>query len=404
MVSPAILFSGCPSLAINDWTIVHEDHAGDVISTFKPENLRFTLNKLENGAHTINYEVSRGRGLVVPNFIGPYRTNFKLTIDGYTDPILAGMHTSLQLENDTEAGLVGGKGWGHYLERRFWPYDDSDPNAHRVGTPTTTADNPPTGLAYYIADEDGVDVSIILTDILDEVLAEPNSLVLTYTIASMGITVDYYTIDLIDTENILSKITALAQRDPGEFDFEVDNLKEFKVYPGRQYSLDVVNDEEHADIQHYFHANQPETGLVSCQFTNTGPMATRVIGSGGALANGFVSVREYVPGSEVFYLLESAESFQDVSDADTVDRMTRKQLLFGMNPVHEITIVAAADLITDFWTKFKPGRAIWLACDLGMHVIDSAQEIISMEVTPDQSGDTLVTIKLNQIYESVGIS
>jgi hypothetical protein len=381
-----------------EWTIVHLDHDEVEIDTFHPENLQFNLEKGENGPHTINYEISRSADNVAPLFVRPYVTDFELYRD--TDLILAGMHTMFSVNSDEEHCKIGGKGWLHYLERRFWPFDPNDPDAHKVKhTGSPTPDDPGEGFAYKEFDLDPMQ---IIADILDEVLAEPESLAITYSLTNIGETVDIYTIDLIDTENILSKIQSLAQRDPGDFDFWITNAKQFQRANPRIYDLAIVDDDTEAE--HIFEASDLDTGLNNVRFTNTGPEQTRLYGQGVSQAIERVSRREYIPGSEQFRLLEGHTSFGDVSDSTSVSRLTRKKMLFGLNPVHEITIEVVTEQISNFWTRFKPGIGIWLYADLEGWDIQSAQEVVTMNCSIDNEGNELVTLKLNQIYGAETLS
>lgn len=402
-------------MELTDFSIEHYDHDGDIITSFSPENLKFSLLKGENGPHTISYELSRSRASVGPDFIGPYRTSFRLYAQASTTPVflLAGVHTSLEVESDQEMASVAGKGWLHVLERRFFPYEASGPNVHRIkfGGGSPTSDDPPTGFAYYLADEDGFAVGDIITELTAEVFDFSNEWGLSVNVASIGSDEStgpiYYTIDLIDTENILSKLTSLSQRDPGEFDFFMTEDSDDRVihFVGpRRYSLDVVDDPEDADIQHIFDSENPQSGLISVKFTNTGPAATRLVGTGSSLAEGSVSTRQYNPGIDSYGMLESEINFPEANDADSIEKLTRKALLFGTNPVHEITITAAPELVTNFFAKMKPGKAIWLTANLEAHNIDSAQEIVQVDYDVDASGESIATITLNQIYAAVGLS
>jgi hypothetical protein len=387
-------------MAAAKWTVKHLEHDGTVLSTFKPENLTFSLEKGENGPHTVSYELSRGNDSVTPAFVGPYRTDFELYSD--TDLIVAGMHTLFNVESDQEHVKIGGKGWLHYLQKRYWPFDPNDPNAYRkkAGLAAPDDDDPPTGYAYAVT---GIDSMDIIGDMLDMITADPNSLEITHSLVDIGHD-PVFSIDLIDTESIYDKIVTLSQEDPGEFDFWVTNAKVFQRAAPRLYSLDVVEDEEHADIEHIFDSEVLDSGLHSVGFTNTGPVATRLRGTGSSQSTTLASVREFFDGSAEFRLLEDNISFGHVNTQSRVVTLTRKHMLFGVNPVHEITITVVSDRIANFWTRFKPGKAIWLKANLEGWNIDSAQEIVTMTCNPDNAGNELVTMRLNQIYAAVGIS
>ncbi|HEY1248646.1 MAG TPA: hypothetical protein VGE97_06645 [Nitrososphaera sp.] len=380
---------------MSDLTLVNMEHDGTVINTFQPENLQFTLNKGEQGPHDISYEVSRS-AILAENQVGPYRTDFKLIDDTSGDPvtIMAGMHTMVSVTSDEEHAKFAGKDWLHYLERRNWPYDDGDPNAFRLGIPVTTSDEPPPDFAYYVV---GRDSATIIKDILDLVLDFTNSLDLTYTLPPIGHAVELFTIDLIDSENILSKIQTLSKEVPGEFDFWVEpDTKEFVMVAPRQYDIGVVDDDSLAE--YIFDSSDPSGGMFTVSWTNTGPAETRLTGTGSNPSKSLVSVREYIPSSNVFRILERQENFGDVFSGGRLERLTRQQLLFDLNPVHEVTLSVVPESISDFWTIFKPGKAIWIRAELEVHTIDAAFEIVAIDGQSDSNGNMLASFRLNQIY------
>lgn len=372
-------------------TVNHREHDGTLIATYQPENLQFTLNKGENGCHVISYEISRA--IVTADFVGPYRTDFELLVDGSAVNILSGMHTNYSIQSNEEHVKIAGKDWLHYLEKRYWPYDDSNPNFYRFAIPTTDADHPPTGYAYFQVARDS---ALIVKDMLDQVLSLTDSLNLTYTLTAMGYTVDVFTIDLIDTENILSKIQTLSQEDDGEFDFWVEPDQEFVIYPGRQYNIGVVSDPTMA-IHTFDYADQ-STGMFELGFTNNGPLETRLIGTGSNPSSSLAAVRAYAPSSAVFRLLENNISFGDVFNGDRVQKLTRKNLLFDLNPIHDVSLTVIPESVTNFWSDFKPGKAIWVTGDLDGHLVDSAQEIVAIDGSCDADGNLIASLRLNQIY------
>jgi hypothetical protein len=399
---------------MSDATIYHDEHDGTLIEVFYPENLQFTLNKGENGPHDISYEVSRS-ALLSPDSVGPYRTDFRLNLSTSTDDpvvIMGGMHTMVSVASDQEMVQFAGKDWLHYLERRYWPYDDTDPNAYRAGhTPSfpTTAgsglegdplNDPPANLAYAVSfDVEALDSMTIIKEMLDVVLAQPNSLDITYSLSPIGHIPIYFTIDLISTETILSKIQGLSQEDPGLFDFWIDYNKHLHVVSGNQYPSGVVSDASLAE--HTFDTTNPSSGIFTVSWTNTGPEQTRLIATGSNPSSSLAVVREYTPASDVFRLLEKNQNFDMTFEKYELRNRARKAELYGLNPVHEVTLSVLPESVSDFWTKFRPGKAIWIYADLEVHTIDAAFEIVSMDFSSDSSGNEVVNFRLNQIYASM---
>lgn len=383
--------------------VIHKEHDGTTItSAFTPENLNFTLNKGENGPHNVQYEISRSRSIVGPDFVGPYRTDFELRID--SELIIAGPHVDFEVNSNEEHAKVAGMDWLHRLQLINWPFDRSDIHAYQYkedGTSPATLDDPPEGFAWYITARSS---NYIIDKMLNIVLSQPYVIpTFTWTFPAVGNSIELFTVDLIDTESMYDKIKSLSDEEPGQFDFWVEPDKEIKMVTPRQYDLAVVDDEDHVDIQHIFDITVPESGLLVVNFRNSGPQYTRLLGQGTSQATNLVSTRQYEPAMDTFGRIEGSESFGNIPTQTRVSRITRKYLLFGLNPVHEISIVVAPEAITDFWTKFKPGRAIWLKADMEAHNIDSAQEIVSMDGIYDNLGNLTVTLRLNQIYASAGL-
>lgn len=374
-------------------------HNGDVIADyFNPQNLTFTLNKGENGPHDISYEVSRSQGLVYPGFIGN-DTDFELW-RGDTK-IMTGMVTAFNISSNQESVQISGKSYLHYLSKRFWDFDASDIHAFqfKLGLTPATANDPPQGFSYFQRD---VEVMQIVKDLLDMVLLDDNSLDFTYVLPAIDHTIHLFSVGWPDTEDILSKITTLSQEEPGEFDFWMDVNKVFRIAAPRQYDLDVYNDESLAE--HVFDSSFPETGFHEISFSNTGPQFTWLLGQGASTSPTVASTRQYLPGSEQFRRLDGYVSYPDVLGQTRVDNLTRRKLLFGLNPIHEVTLTVMPERVNNFWTRFSPGKAIWVKADLEGWKLDAAMEIVSMDCSPDLDGNEPVTFKLNQIYQSEGIN
>lgn len=384
------------------WTVKHLEHDDTLLATVRPENLTFTLNKGENGPHLVNYELSRAHPVVVPQFIAPYATDFELLRDD--DVIVSGMHTMLGVSSEEEHVKISGKGWLHFLQRCLWPFNDTDVDAfvYGFGLVAPTLGDPYSGYAYTAENQEVMD---IITDMLTLVLSFDDTVPITHSLVSIGHDIEFFGIDVIDSESIYDKIVTLSQEDPGEFDFWVDNNKEFHRIAPRKYNVaNVVDNEDDVDIKHVFDSQILDSGLHSVSFTNTGPDATWLLGTGATQSHDLADVRSYAPAVVQFRRLMAMASWSGVITPERVARLTRKKLLFGLNPVHEITITVVTDRIANFWTRITPGCAIWLKSNLEAHNIDSAQEVVSIECSPDLQGNELATLRLNQIYGADTIS
>src|SRR5262245_30197191 len=121
--------------------ITHMEHDGTIRDTFRPEDLHFTLRLDEPS--DIDYEASLAMPNMRAGFVGPYRTDFLLTVDG--EPVIGGLHTPYERQGEDESVRIAGKCWMHYLEKRHYPFDPQAPTLFRHGVGGTTTTYPPAG-------------------------------------------------------------------------------------------------------------------------------------------------------------------------------------------------------------------------------------------------------------------
>jgi hypothetical protein len=383
-----------------NWYIDHLRHDDlSIFQTIRPENLHFVLNARDKS--TIDYEIScsavdlSGSPVVSEmgpgesGFIGPWRTGWNLRFGSQI--IAAGVHTSVSGSLGDDYMKVAGVDWVGYLDQRLYPFDPRPDhvNDYVIGTP-------PAGLAY---EDVSVDASVIINNLWQAIFGRPNSLPLTYGPLTVGLTVPYFRLDLGDTTTLLEQIQDLADFFPG-FDFWVDPLTlEFQTaYPYR-----------FGDITALIEAGSTGPNIVystddvvpdSLDFTNTGPAQTHLFGTGSGLASELGTALGTIDGEETFWRTDGQYDAGDVYDQDSLDGLTAQQLSYGLNPIHEISLVLDPARITDFWEKFKPGVAIWVDEDLLFHQIQSPQRVVSIDATVSNDGNVTATIGVNQIYDT----
>lgn len=373
------------------WTINHKQHDGTLIHSIRPENLKFTLNK--KPPHNISYEMSLSRPEVSPDFIGPYRTDFELKYGSTT--IMAGMHTSVNLGINSDVIEITGKDWWHYLELRHYPFDPNTPHPP-AAWPGSTRDyvigSPAAGLVY----ETNADVAVVIKNLLDQTLGRPNSLAMTYPTltTSLGIP-SHFSLSAADTTMIAGHIDSLSEIDPG-FVYECLYTKEIRLYSPQKYNTDVWDTPAHA-----IHIFDTDEGIIDLDYTNNGPAATHWLGTGGGTGDLRLGAAKGLPANQAVYRrIDGTEDYGDLPNRDIVVARTMSDLKVYAQPQHDIMLTVDPQFISNFWSIFTAGQAIWIDIDLDAHHIDSAQEIMNMECEVSNEGDAKVVMGCDQIYDA----
>lgn len=396
-----------PMTNANEYYIDHFDSTLTVFQTFRPEKFQLVLN-LRN-PDTISYQISNsakdmaGANVIFRtpitniSMIGEYRTGW-LFRQGYT-PIAAGLHTMINTKAGEEFCSVGGKGWQHYFEKRQFPFNGANVMAEAL--------SPKYGMAYE-AGPGGQDVAVILNAVLNAVFAKANSWPIgfptangTFALANLG-KVIHFDLPIGDQTFMSDIIYQMSEISPG-FDYETTWDMLFKIaapyFFGDPTTFDITDPTDSHWI-YVFDGSDDAHTPYELEFTGTGPLGTHVTGYGDGSPQMAVS-KGYAAGQTQFHRLDASYQFSNISNRSVVDDMTSRELAYGLNPVHEIPLSVLPVQIANFWTTFKPGRAIYINYDLDIHKIQSGQRIISMTLTEDAtgSGEPVVDLGLNQIYD-----
>jgi hypothetical protein len=389
-----------PMADANEYYVDHFDSTLTVFQTIRPEKLNAILNI--RAPDTITYEISMsakdlaGNNVVFRNpidnssFIGSQRTGWLLR-QGYT-PISAGLHTSVRGRLGEDFMQVAGADWSSYFARRQFPFDGSNVLAEAIG-------GAPHGLAYEAT---SIDVATILTNILDAVLAKANSWPITYTLAATGIST-HWEIPIGDQTFISAMISTLSDIAPG-FDFETTWDMVFKIaspyFYGDPTTFDIT-DPTRTEWTHVFDGSDDAHTPYDLDFTNNGPVSTHISGYGADNSPYIAVTKGYGAGQVQFHRLDASYDFSNIVNRSALDAKTSKQLAFDLQPQHEIPVSVLPSQIVNFWTKFKPGRAIYIDADLLFHEIQSGHRIVSMNISDDENaGEMKVDLGLNQIYST----
>lgn len=374
---------------------------GSFISIY-PENLTFDeeIRAVGNIAFQISFSAKDQDGNIVVSghdVIGPYRTYYRLRY-GYR-AIMAGVITSWSTTLGADFMSVTGKTWEHFFERWMYPFDprpshvndyvlyDTYQNDELIGTGAIT----PQGLAYQAYQRD---VILILSDIISQTMnAVPHRLIfdLSNLTTLSGIKTNYQ-LSLGDTSYMDSFVNGLAGTGIG-FDWWISWTR--KLYWASPFRFG--NPGSPSYVHSFTDTDLPE----GTEFTNNGPIATHILGTGAGLAAQTTLGRAYgyVPAQEQFTRLDAAVDFGDVRNVNQLIEKTQRELSFDLQPQHEIPLILNPDEFLFYWSNFRKGRAIHIDVELVAHRINSYQQLKRYEASMDQEGNVEVNWTLQQIYD-----
>jgi len=386
---------------------------GNFVSTY-PEQLAFDDqigNGLSNngvGNCSWQYSLSaldQDGGTVVTghDFIGPYRTYYRLRYGNVV--IQAGPTVSWTTILGSDIMSVAGKTWEHYLERWMYPFDGrTNPDHTQDYKFTNTFQNDeitgsgvltPAGLVYQASLRD---VIRIFSDIFSTTMNVPNRQIFDISnLASLSGVKTNYQLTLGDTSFMNSLITSLAGIGIG-FDWWISHDK--KIFWATPYRY---GNNSSPTIIYTFDGSDDAHTPDDLEFTNNGPAATHVEGTGAGLATATTLARAYGDSTNqiVFTRLDQNYDFGDVRNVDELIAKTQKQLSLDLNPQHIIPLKVNPARISNFWSTFRKGRAIYINYEMIAHKIDSPQQLVSYNATTTDEGEVVVDFTLKQIYNTV---
>lgn len=371
----------------------------EVDVSFRPENWHVELNIREPDTVAVDISFSAldmsGATIVSGHdFIGPWRHGWLLR-QGWT-PISAGPITSVRTRKGSDFMSVGGKDWLHYFQRRQFPFNGDPTVPGNEDGMLEAFTGSKLGFGYYV---ENADIATHLDNIISMVLNKDYSFGITYALAPIGKAINYE-IPIGDQRFISDMIGELSDVAPG-FDFETTWDMVFQIASPYFYGDPTTFDITDSTDSHWafvFDDSDDAHTPFDVEFGNEGPISTHVAGFS---SSEMAVTKGYGPGQEQFSRLDASYDFGSFPNRDALDARTSKQLAYNLQPVHEIPLTVLASQITNFWTIFKPGRAIFVDQELVFHRIDSGQRIVQMTVSDAESiGEPTVEIGLNQIYDT----
>ena len=436
-------------------------HDGRIMAQVSPENLHVTWNKGETGPSEVTFEVPDAYPGFDIATIQPYNNDFALVLDDVPIMKGIVTSSSFESE-ENYASVAGKDWLHYLERRffPFDPLNpnafrvDDPPRGMAYDSPQTDADGAPL--------QGWQDVTQHVEVLLHQTLKISNSLPITWAGNVMpGTTVPYvptpppglyymvagagaghgtwwsdyprdttasalprtgttvpYSISLGDTETILSKLQQLSQIGKG-FDFWIDQEKVFHMAVPRQYSLDVLAD---ARLAHWVFKDS-DSGLLKVNWTNNGPEGTHLFGHGSSVIWYITTTTTTEDGhtttersaeeesvnlglnmddpvnQNVYRRLDADEDFGDVVSRSYVNNLTRNYFPRTNEPSFEMSIEIVADAVPDlFKGRIFPGCAIWIDYTHPLYHVNSAWEVVSMELEVSTETEENVTLNLNQIF------
>jgi hypothetical protein len=343
-----------------EWRVILFRAGHSMLGEAHPVNLSFSKYIKDIGS--VTFDMNLSHPLCVRDKIEPYATDFVLMHKEHH--ILGGIITSVNVDVETEWVTLAGKEYTHYLEKRFWPIDPDNPEI------------------YSAIQEDSF---VVVTDILDRVLMEPHSLMMSYDLGMSGILVNYR-IEPGDTESVYEKLRDLSEQSPG-FDFGTH--------------IDIIDQMVHVELM----AESPritrdndfvfELGrnIRSFSYDCTGVKATFVAGSGAGSSNKMMRVAMHEEDMEMYRRLDHTVDFGDIIDPDMVQRQTDAELArMGHSHREDLTASYIPGPNIDLWVSVEVGDVCLVRVDTRYEQINQEFRVVGYEVSPSDQGDEEVLV------------
>jgi hypothetical protein len=348
-----------------EWKVIlFNVQTGLAVGEMAPKNLSASiyLGNVDVGA--INFDINLSHPLARKQYLEANATDFILMHKDHH--ILGGTIDAVNVTLGEEWISIAGSGFLNYFSTRFWPFDPADPGGN-------------------VLVEVDTDSFTILTNILDVVLAEGNSLEMDYNLGTSGIPINYR-IEPADTESILEKIKDVSEQEPG-FDYEIhseimDGMihREFMAYAPGKGQLNDYSFEEGRNIK-------------DLSYTHGGVKATHVLGTGAGTTQRIAAVSNDVTLEAKYRRRDHTIDFGDIIDLAVVQRQTDAEMVRMSKSVRtDIRATIIPEPNVDIWTVVPVGDTCQIICDCRYEDMSESLKVVGYEINPTDQGDEEVTV------------
>lgn len=341
-----------------NFVVKHYYHDGTAVGETTALDLEFGF-KLDDAGY-INYAIPKNIPLANPKYCHPYYTDWVLFRNG--KELMAGIHTPA-LETTDDPGdtiKVAGLTWLHYLEKRFYPFDPTNPTAY----------------FYAVVARDCFD---IIQDIVNTTLAQANSLA-GVTFQTFGDPPEInYNIDPGDTGDLLSKIKDLSQLGPFDFEMTWDRIIKLS-FPKNGNTVDRL---------------QLPKNLLSVQYTNNGPEGNWMLALGKSATSQFGIVVQDLNSQGSFRRLDMTKTYGDVTDLVNLTTKAQNDLNISAHPVLPLTAIVEMDEFPEFWDTIHCGDIAPVIVDVGYDQIDLDLRVVQITGKQDNEGHETAELSFN---------
>lgn len=348
---------------MTDFVVKHYLHDGTAVGETNPITPEWGF-KLDD-ADYLNYEIPTNISLATAGYTFPYLTDWTLFRNG--KELMAGIHTPVNItENPGDTLKVSGLGWLHYFQRRFYPFDPTNPTAY----------------FYAVVQRNAF---LVVQDIFTTVLAQPYSLTgITFNHGFAYVGTDppliNYNIDPGDTGDMLSKLQDLSKLVP--FDFEITWDKKINLYyPTRGSTTQVM---------------QIPLNLEVSQYTNNGPDGNSLLGIGASSGQSQLGVLiQDTDSMGAFRRLDYTKNFGNTTDLTMLTQQGNQDIKISAHPVLPITATVHVDAWPTFWDDVHVGDYAPVTVDYGYTVVDEILRIVQIIGKVDTEGHETADLSFN---------
>lgn len=366
-----------------------KDHDGGVLGTFPMEEPSLIYKLSDAGECALSIALSNTS--LSPDLFAPRRTDYlvRLSTDGgsTSSELQGGICAPVGLRTGDDRVRIKGVDWLAWLEQPYW-FDGYKKD------PTTWVEADI--IKYWVNKTQ----QQIITDVLNG-MSDGTSETLQLS-ASFGGTgwlnsVDVQYLQIGDTTNALDFIKSVGQLvDPYGFDFWCDYDKLIRFYAPRRVTAESA-------VPIALFTPSSETGLISIDWENTGPLSTAAVGMPTAA---LMKYHSYTPSRTMFRKWLEIIPMNEYIRTDFMAQQATNDIGgLHSNPQKKNTITILPDRMDPFDETVgfynHCGSCVYVDSEdefYPYHHVDAPYIVTEQEISMDDSGQWICSMTLDQIY------